>query len=381
MNRFEEAAKRRMISPSQTRRGKPKGGVIQIHVTRLCDKSCFNCTQGSNLKPNLNYPQFISLEQFEQAVVSLKNYWGIVGTFGGNPALHPEFVELCAILRKHIPQEKCGLWCNNPISPVKAQAMRQTFNPAVSNLNCHLDLKSYNMFMKHWPESRPFGVKDDSRHSPVFVSMKDVLSVKCGWCNGSGEVWSDELQTGMAECIDCDGTGETWDEEQAWKLIQSCDINQHWSAMVGVFRGELRGWFCEIAGAQSILQQSNSDYPDTGTPVVCDECNGLGEVYVDVGEDAGYEMCLKCEGKQWWQHGIEHYWHQVKKHCHECGVPLRGYGELACAENGVETTSKHYEECYKPKDSNRSINVVSTLDELNSQALNLMTDYLGNAKK
>ena len=380
MNKFEQAAQRRMVPPSQTRRGKPRGGVIQIHVTRLCDKSCFACTQGSNYKPLEGVQQFITLEQFEQAVVSLKSYFGVVGVFGGNPALHPEFVGLCDVLRKHIPKDRCGLWCNNPISPVKAQAMRETFNPAVSNLNCHLDTKAYDMFKEHWPECRPFGLEDDSRHSPVFVSMKDVLSVKCGWCNGSGEVWADELQTGMTECMECDGTGETWDEEQAWKLIQQCDINQHWSAMVGVFRGELRGWFCEIAGAQSILQQNNPDYPDTGIPVVCNDCEQRWKLPPS-DPMAMYERCDTCCGQEWWQHGMEHYWDQVKKHCHECSVPLRGYGELACSTDGTEQISDQYQDFCNPKDSNRRIEVVTTLEELKAQALSKTTDYLGNAKR
>ena len=74
----ENEALQKLIPPGQKRPGKPRGGVIQIWVTRACDRSCFGCTQGSNLA---GPPGFITTEQFEQACISLKNYFGIIGIF------------------------------------------------------------------------------------------------------------------------------------------------------------------------------------------------------------------------------------------------------------------------------------------------------------
>src|SRR4051812_21506439 len=99
-----------MVAPGDKRPGKWRGGVVQIWVTRACDKSCYGCTQGSNLAGK---PEFMSLEHFEQAVLSLKDYFGVVGVFGGNPAMHPEFDGLCKILHKYVPWVRRGLWCNN----------------------------------------------------------------------------------------------------------------------------------------------------------------------------------------------------------------------------------------------------------------------------
>jgi hypothetical protein len=261
----------------------------------------------------------MTTEQFETAVLSLKDYFGIVGVFGGNPTLHPEFRLLCEILQKHIPFARRGLWCNHPRGHGKV--MQETFNPAFSNLNVHLCQEAYDEFKRDWPESRPFGLKQDSRHGPPFVALQDVIDY----------------------------------EEDRWDEIVTCDINRFWSAMIGVFRGELRAWFCEIAGAQSILHQHEEDYPDTGVPV--------------------------SQFPDWWKLGPASFANQVRFHCHACGVPLRGRGELACAEDGVEQVSRTHADIYRPKEKGREIQLVVCRSQLGEGILVRSTDYLGNAKR
>ncbi len=301
-----------MIAPGQKRRGKPLGGVIQIWVTRACDKACFGCTQGGNLR---GFTGIISLSHFEGACVSLKDYFGVVGVFGGNPTTHPQFRDLCEILARHIPFRRRGLWSSHPMGHGKV--CQRTFNPAVSNLNVHLDEKAYREFKRDWPNARPFGLKQDSRHSPPYVAMQDLVL----------------------------------DAEKRWELIANCDINQHWSAMICVVREKLRGFFCEIAGAQAMLHQSELGYPDFGVPI-----------------ESG-----------WWNRPIGDFVNQVQFHCHACGVPLRGRGELACATDGVEQTTETHRAIYKPKLLGREVQVVTSVEDLGH--VNKATDYLGNAKR
>jgi hypothetical protein len=302
-----------MVAPGSKRPSKWRGGVIQISLTRACDKSCFNCTQGSNLRGK---SEFISLGHFEQAVSTLTDYFGVVGIFGGNPALHPKFEEICKILQNYIPKEQRGLWCNNPVG--KTKIMRETFNPSYSNLNVHLDSEAYAEFKSGWPEAHPVGLNEDSRHAPVHLAMKDVIE----------------------------------DESERWNRITTCDINHLWSPMITVFREELRAYFCEIAGAQAVLNQHKPDYPDTGIPVV----------------------------KDWWKKPIEDFQNQIEKHCHECAVPLRGYGELSQSTTGTEITSKTHADIYKPKKVDRPVKIAFTLEELKADSLSRVTNYIQNGK-
>lgn len=319
----------RMVAPGTRRPGKYRQGVIQIHITRACDKSCFGCTQGSNLAGRIT---FIKMDNFEKAVLSLKGYYGVVGIFGGNPALHPQFGTICEILKKHIPYEQRGLWCNNPLG--KGPLMRETFNPKVSNLNVHMDHKAYNSFKDDWSECGPVGLMQDSRHSPPFVAMKDVEP----------------------------------DESKRWEMISDCDINQYWSAMMAEFRGELRAWFCEIAGAQSILHQDNPNYPDTGLDPT------VGYEHFTAPGDR-----IETTVGKWWQLPMDSFAHQVRKHCHECGIPLRGYGELAQSTTGSEQVSETHKDIYKPKDRGRRVELVTVREQLSEGKISSVVRYLQNS--
>lgn len=308
-------------------------GVLQIHVTRACDLACFNCTQGSNLAGK---PVMITPEQFETACLSLQGYFGVIGVFGGNPSLHPKFVELCEIMQRHVPFEQRGLWCNHPKG--KAAVMRETFNPRYSNLNVHLVREAYDEFAADWPECKPYlkgldpswpeaagkpnHIVGDARHSPPWVAMQDI----------------DVLPGGVENT-----------EENRWKLIGACDVNQNWSSMVGVFRGELRGWFCELAGAQAMLHQNDPAWPDLGVPIV-----------------AG-----------WWDQPMSAFEAQARWHCHRCGIPLRGYGELAVGGT-TEQCSQTHADIYKPKKAGRPVELVTLQTQL-GQPLNKATDYIQNS--
>lgn len=330
----------RMIPPDKVRPQKPNGGVIQIHITRACDLSCYNCTQGSNLAGKVF---FMTPEQFEIAVKSLQGYWGTVGVFGGNPCLSPHFPTYCEILRQHFPQKQCGLWSNNVNG--HGAICRTTFNPSFSNLNVHLELEAYEEIRRDWPEARPFGLAEDSRHSPCYVAMKDVIQ----------------------------------DEGERHRLISNCDINQHWSALIGVFRGSVRGWFCEIAGAQAMLHQYDDNWQewDTGYQPVGDGHYQHTEVpYGDSPMQAGYYTM------PWWQLGMREFKWQVRQHCHNCSMPLRGYGELAQSENpdSKEQVSQTHLNIYRPKRKDRKVELVVLRDQL-GKPLEKVTDYLGNSHR
>lgn len=307
----EQEALERMYPPGRRRKGIWRGGVLQIWTTRACDKACFGCTQHSNLAGK---PTRITPDQFETACKSLAGYFGVVGIFGGNPCTHPEFETLCEILAAHFPFEQRGLWSNNLLG--KGVIARRTFNPDVSNLNVHLDQAAFDEFRSTWPESKPFGLDSDSRHAPPFVALQDVVA----------------------------------DPAEQWDLIGHCDINRRWSAMISVFRGELRGYFCEIAGSQAMLHQHEPDYPDLGVDVI----------------------------PGWWQRPMADFAGQVRFHCRACGIPLNAKGPLAQDETGTEQVSQTHVDAFHPKRPGRLVQLVTSREQLAGQ-LEHVTDYVKNA--
>jgi hypothetical protein len=125
-------------------------------------------------------------------------------------------------------------------------------------------------------------------------------------------------------------------DEDRWRLISSCDVNQHWSAIICVVRGSLRTYFCELAGSQAMVNEGTTDYPDLGHPCT----------------------------PGWWDKPMEAFDAQVRKHCFDCGHPLRGFGDWAVSGT-VEYTSKGNEQIFKLKrPMGKTIKVVTTTKEL-----------------
>jgi organic radical activating enzyme len=295
-----------MVAPGDIRPGIWRGGILQIHITRACDMACFGCTQGSNLRGK---PVLITVEDFERACQSLVGYFGVVGIFGGNPAIHPQFTEICQILQRYFPKQQRGLWCNHPLG--KAAIMRETFNPAYSNLNVHLNREAYEEFKLDWPEARVFGLTQESYHSPPFVAMQDVEP----------------------------------DESKRWEMISTCDVNQRWSAMLcSIPHRGLRGYFCELAGAQAMLHANDPAWPDLGV--------------------------VPLPG--WWQAPMDSYREQVQFYCHRCGMPLRRQGQAATAGEQEEVSATHAD-IYKAKDGKRPVKLV---ENYQARQVAHVTDYL-----
>ncbi len=288
-----------MVPPSQKRPGIWHQGVLQIWVGRMCNQACFGCTQGSHLAGK---PGMIAVEQYEQAVASLEDYFGVVGMFGGLPTMHPKFPELCTILKKYIPYERRGLWANDLRG--HGAVCRTTFNPAVSNLNVHLDGAAREEMIRDWPECARFvkGHDQDSLHTTPWVGMKDLIP----------------------------------DEAERWKLIGQCDVNRTWSAMIAVVRGELTGWFCEIAASMAMLHENNPDWDGTGAPMP--------------------QLGLPIT-PGWWRRPMADFEQQVRTCCQNCGVPMRRPGQLAIGGTTEEFSEVH-RFIAKPKRRDRVVSFV-----------------------
>jgi hypothetical protein len=263
-------------------------------------------------------PAVMTPAQFEVACDSLKGYPHVVGIFGGNPTMSPHFEAICEILRSKFPQRQCGLWSNHPRG--KGAICRQTFNPRVSNLNVHLDEEAYNEFITTWPETRTItnlkGMEADSRHGPPFVSRLDL---------GLSE---DEIREGTA----------------------TCEVNQKWSALIGVLQGVPRAYVCELMYAMDVVHEQDPAWPLTGMDVV----------------------------PGWWRRPMRDFADQVRAHCGHCGMPLKGWGQLAI--NGErEQVSATHAPWFRPKDRNRPVELITDRSQILEGALPSAITYIENS--
>lgn len=249
---------RRMKAPGD-KRGDACYGVMQIVITNRCDLgACANCTQ---LIPHQDRRIDMSLDNARRAIDSVADYPGVVGIFGGNPALHPQFRAISEHLAAAIPDRaRRGLWANNLAG--HGDVVRRVYG--YFNLNVHgnnnwaAEMHDALPGVKVWGE--PTATSDGSSvHGPVAVALSDVLPRAA----------------------------------ERWAAIAQCDVNQRWSpAVAQLVDGELCGFFCEVAAAWASL-------------VGCAEA-------VRVPVEAG-----------WWRAPMAAWAGQVDAYCHTCGVPLR----------------------------------------------------------
>lgn len=132
--------------------------IILIDITNLCNKSCSNCTRfcGHHSKEKI---YFMDVDYFEKAVKTLSDYHGVIGIMGGEPTLHPQFVEICDIFTKTIPNKsKRGLWTNMSTQQYHdyGNVINNTFGYFATNN--HVDIPIM--------------------HTPMLVASEDFKNVK-----------------------------------------------------------------------------------------------------------------------------------------------------------------------------------------------------------
>jgi hypothetical protein len=144
----------------------------------------------------------MDLQTVERAIVSLRDFPGYVGIMGGEPTLHPQFVEICGLMRKHISPEKRHLMTAGFKWEKYEKIIKRTFAENV-------------VFNNHNDESQ--------KHHPMLLSIGDMVE----------------------------------DTDYVRESIAHCWVDQRWGASInpkGCF-------FCEIAAAMDLLFEGPGGMP------------------------------------------------------------------------------------------------------------------------
>lgn len=167
--------------------------IVDIDITNVCNLKCSNCTR---LIGHFERSQefFMDIDTFERSLVSVKNFPNFIGIIGGETTLHPQFTDICRIIRNHRLSHKSILFSNGkgPQYDRYSSLIRNTFVNVVIN-------------------------KDRTKlfHSPILVSSKSAIE----------------------------------DIDERTDLIDNCWVQNYWSATINP-KG---AFFCEVAGALSML--------------------------------------------------------------------------------------------------------------------------------
>jgi len=208
-NMTRDEALKKMKAPGDER-GKACYGVMQLAITSHCDGGrCSNCTQLLAYRQ----PRHMRLENALAAIDSVADYPGVIGIFGGNPCLHPDFEKISRHLAEVIPdRRRRGLWTNN--------------------MNGHGDLIG-----------EVYGYYNINVHGNVGAAAavrRDLPGVTV-WGERAGESVHGAVLPDLAAVLPS--------EADRWALIAECDVNQRWSPAIVELGGRAKGFFCEVAAA------------------------------------------------------------------------------------------------------------------------------------
>ncbi len=176
--------------------------VIQIEVTNKCHLSCAHCTRhvGHHKKPYV-----MDIEFIEKAIDSLEGYEGNIGLMGGEPAIHPQFLEILDLYEKKVPdKDRRELWTAGFKWDEYKKRIHEVFHERLIAFNDHSNPK------EGW-------------HQPLLIAIEEVIK----------------------------------DRALMWKMIENCWVQLRWSASItpkGAF-------FCEVAAAQDHLFNGPGGWP------------------------------------------------------------------------------------------------------------------------
>lgn len=206
----------------------------QICVTSACwpKPACSNCTRLLGHEPTRYH---MTPEQFEKCVKvaapfvqhslpdrGLRVNRGagrprkkVLGIFGGEPLLHPQFPELVDILIKYVPKANRGLWTSfdwingehKKWGKYRDQVERLLGqNPNGDAFGYDTGFINWNMHEEH----------QKCEHSPVLAASQDLIP----------------------------------DEKKRWDVIERCWVQTEWSAAYALdYNNQPKFYFCEIASA------------------------------------------------------------------------------------------------------------------------------------
>lgn len=174
--------------------------VITIEITNACHLSCANCTRHVGHHRN---PFFMDVDYFRKAVESVLDSPCRVGVMGGEPTMHPRFLEILEVLRELVPDKmRRDFWSSGFRFDKHKDAIYETFDRSRITYNDHI----------------AYG----GRHTPLLIAIDDVVH----------------------------------DEELKAQLIENCSFQSHWSGSITP-KG---GYFCEIAASLDWLMGGDNGY-------------------------------------------------------------------------------------------------------------------------
>jgi len=190
----------------------------QIELTNYCGINCLYCSRYNSHIRN-NQRQHMSLDQLKHALETLQDWPGRIGIIGGEPLLHPQFKEVCDLIRSMYPRKKMMLWTSGGKKWHELEELiKQTFKDVAYN--------EHNEYQQ-----------DTCLHQPLTISIKEAVPresirkqliddcwVQRTWCPTITPYGAYFCEVGAAQDILLNDGKHAWPITPEWWKKEPCDF-------------------------------------------------------------------------------------------------------------------------------------------------------------
>lgn len=88
-----------------------RGRSIEIDITYVCNLACYNCNRSVGQAPSKDRMAVEQIERFVSESIAMNYTWNLIRILGGEPAVHPQVLEIIRILLKYCAEHapKCTI--------------------------------------------------------------------------------------------------------------------------------------------------------------------------------------------------------------------------------------------------------------------------------
>lgn len=201
---------------------------VQIDVTNICSKGCIYCVKyTSHLRRDQT--SFYPLSHIEKAIKSLDGWTNKIGFTGGEPLLHPDFLEICLLVSKYIPKNQAYIFTSLP--------------DQLERYKSTIDKTFGAVFLAHHNEAQ----RSICMHQPILLAVGDMvpdvilrrrLIEEC-WLN---KLWSPVVGLKGAFMCDCAvGIDMALDMNGGWEIEPGWWMRESYEDQISMY--------CNLCGA------------------------------------------------------------------------------------------------------------------------------------
>lgn len=224
--------------------------AIQVDVTSHCIRKCSNCTRCLGHKGSV---QHMPVAQIAEAIDCSADFLSlppdpwlkrerVIGIIGGEPLLHPGFVDISNNMKLMIPKKsQRGLWTGWGVRPSWTGKGPDYGNMPYSNV-----VKDVYGYLNWNPHGYPL---PESKHTPVLAASEELVP----------------------------------DADVRYKIQDGCWLQETWSSAINIHGA----YFCEVAAALDNLYFDGVH----AAPVILDWWNRDLIWFFDYGQR---KLCDKC---------------------------------------------------------------------------------------